>query len=74
MRTFTAYVEKDPETQLFVGIVTGVPGAHSQAVTLEELRENLKDALELCLEDCDENLDWGPVVVGLQQVETAVLQ
>lgn len=30
MRTFTAYLEWDPDTQLYVGIVPGVPGAHTQ--------------------------------------------
>jgi predicted RNase H-like HicB family nuclease len=52
MRTFAAYVEWDPETKLYVGIIPGVPGAHSQGVTLDELRENLKEVLELCLESC----------------------
>jgi predicted RNase H-like HicB family nuclease len=49
MKTFTAYVEWDPETQLYVGIVPGVPGAHTQGATLDELHHNLKEVLELCL-------------------------
>ncbi|MDQ2742150.1 MAG: type II toxin-antitoxin system HicB family antitoxin, partial [Chloroflexota bacterium] len=48
VKTFTAYVEWDPETQLYVGIVPGVPGAHTQATTLDELRQNLKEVLQLC--------------------------
>ena len=52
MKTFTAYVELDPETQLYVGIIPGVPGAHTQAASLDELRQNLKEVLELCLEEC----------------------
>ena len=48
MRTFTAYVEWDPETKLYVGIVPGIPGAHTQGATLDELHENLKEVLELC--------------------------
>ena len=51
MRTFSAYVEWDPETKLYVGIVPGIPGAHTQAATLGELRINLKEVLELCLEE-----------------------
>jgi hypothetical protein len=35
-RTFTAYVEFDPESKLYVGTVPGLPGAHSQW-TLDEL-------------------------------------
>ena len=51
--TFTAYVEWDPETRLYVGIVPGIPGAHTQGATLDELKKNLKEVLELCLEECD---------------------
>jgi predicted RNase H-like HicB family nuclease len=71
MRTFTAYVEFDPETNLYVAIVPGIPGAHTQAPTLDELQQNLKEVLELCLEEnqlSDEDL---PRFVGLQQVEVA---
>ncbi len=49
MKTFTAYVEWNPETQLYVGIVPGVPGAHTQGATLDELHHNLNEVLELCL-------------------------
>ena len=34
-----AYIEKDPETGLYVAIVPGIPGVHTQAETLDELRE-----------------------------------
>ncbi len=51
VKTFTAYVEWDPETQLYVGIVPGISGAHTQAATLDELRQNLKEVLELCFEE-----------------------
>lgn len=50
MKTFTAYVEWDPETNLYVGIVSGIPGTHTQGATLDELQKNLKEVLELCLE------------------------
>ena len=43
MMTFTAYVEWDPETSLYVGIVPGIPGAHTQAASLDELQKNLKE-------------------------------
>jgi predicted RNase H-like HicB family nuclease len=49
MKTFTAYVEYDSATKLYVGIVPGIPGAHTQAETLDELQENLKEVIELCL-------------------------
>ena len=72
MRTFSAYVEWDPETRLYVGTVPGVPGAHTQAATLDELRDNLKEVLELCLEEYSGSLEDLPQFVGLQQVEVSV--
>jgi len=67
--TFTAYVEWDPETKLYVGIVPTVTGAHTQAATLDELQKNLKEVLELCLEENKENKSDLPQFVGLQQIE-----
>ena len=72
MKTFSAYVEWDPETNLDGGVVPGIPGAHAQAVTLDELRKNLKEVLELCLEEYKGLLDDLPHFVGLQQIEVAV--
>ena len=34
-KTFVAYIEWDPETRLYVGIVPGVPGAHTQGAILD---------------------------------------
>jgi len=69
MRTFTAYVEWDPETKLYVGVVPGIPGAHTQAATLDELQENLREVLELCLERYEGELGELPRLVGLQTIE-----
>ncbi len=73
MPTLTAYIEKDPETGLYVAIVPGIPGGHTQAETLDELQENLKEVLELCLEEMDpENKQYLPQFVGIQQIEVGV--
>jgi len=53
MRTFTAYIEFDTESNTYVGIFPGVPGAHTYGDTLDELHKNLKEVLELCLEEMD---------------------
>lgn len=71
MRTFTAYVEWDPETKLYIGSVPGIPGAHTQGATLDELNANLKEVLELCLAESKPTVDM-PRFVGLQQIEVAV--
>jgi predicted RNase H-like HicB family nuclease len=50
MRTFTAVVEKCPDTHLYVGYVPGFPGAHSQGATMVELNDSLKEVIEMLLE------------------------
>jgi len=39
------------DTNLYVGYVLGFTGAHSQGETLDELRENLQEVIEMLLED-----------------------
>ena len=72
MRTLTASIEFDPETNLYVGFVPGIPGAHSQGATLDELQKNLKEVLELCLEENNELAKDLPRFIGLQQIEVSV--
>ena len=71
MKTFTAYLEWDPETKLYVGFVPGIPGAHTQGRSLDELQKNLKEVLELCLEECRTACEDLPRFIGLQQIEVA---
>ena len=51
IKTFLAAVEKCPQTGLYVGYVPGLPGAHTQAETLDELKKNLCEVLSMLLED-----------------------
>jgi predicted RNase H-like HicB family nuclease len=66
MKTYTAIVERDPDTGLYVGYVPGFPGAHSQATTLDELNRNLKEVIALLLEDGEPQLE--AEFVGIQTV------
>jgi len=66
MKTYTAIVERDPDTGLYVGYVPGFPGAHSQAKTLDELNANLKEVIALLLEDGEPQLE--AEFVGIQTV------
>ena len=66
MKTFTAVVEKDSDTQLYVGYVPGFSGAHSQGETLDELQENLREVIEMLLED--EALVFEAEFIGTQQI------
>ena len=66
MRNYTAVVEKCADTGLYVGYVPGFPGAHTQAETLDELRKNLQEVIEMLLEDGEPELE--AEFVGTQTV------
>ena len=68
MPRITAYIEKDIESGLYVAIVPGIPGAHTQAETLDELQNNFKEVLELCLEETEPDAKQDlPEFVGIYQ-------
>ena len=69
MRNFTAVIERDPDTGLFVGFVPGFPGAHSQGTTLDELNANLREVISMLLEDGEPVLE--SEFVGVQNVAIA---
>ena len=48
---YTAVIERDADTGLLVGHVPGLPGAHSQGETLDELNRNLQEVIAMLLED-----------------------
>jgi len=66
MRTFSAIVEKCPDTGLYVGYVPGFPGAHTQAATLDELQRNLREVIEMLIEDGEPLLE--SEFIGTQMV------
>lgn len=69
MSTFTAIIERDRETGYYVGYVPEFPGAHSQAETIEELRDNLVEVLTMLMEDADrpDQVEF----IGTQQIVVA---
>jgi len=69
MRTFLAVVERCPDTALYVGWVPGFPGAHTQAESLDELQDNLREVIEMLLEDGEPALETE--FVGTQVVAVA---
>ena len=66
MKTYTAVIEQCPDTGLYVGYVPGFPGAHSQAETLDELNRNLREVIEMLLEEGEPRLETE--FVGTQTV------
>jgi predicted RNase H-like HicB family nuclease len=69
MKNYTAVIEKCSETGLYVGFVPGFPGAHSRAETLDELHSNLREVIEMLLEDGEPRLE--AEFVGTQNVMVA---
>jgi len=69
MKTYKAVVEKCPDTGLYVGYIPGFPGAYSQGQTLDELIKNLREVVEMLLEDGEPTLE--AEFVGIQDVVIA---
>ena len=57
MRSFHFVVEHNPQTDLLVGYVPGWPGAHTQGGDLNELPDNLREVIEMLLEDGEPELE-----------------
>ena len=69
MKAFTAVIERCPDTGFSVGFVPGFAGAHSQGESLDELKCNLREVIEMLLEDGDPVLE--AEFVGTQSITVA---
>jgi predicted RNase H-like HicB family nuclease len=70
---FVAQVQKDTDTGLYIGVIPNLPGAHTQAKSLDELNINLKEVITLCLEEMtDEEIASITEVVGSQNISVAI--
>lgn len=69
MTNYTAVVERDTETGLYVGYVPGFAGAHSQGESLDELQENLREVVAMLLEDGEPQIETE--FVGIQTIKVA---
>jgi len=67
MRNYVAVVERCSDTGLYVGYIPGWPGAHTQAASLDELRRNLQEVIEMLLMDGEPTFDTE--FVGTQAVQ-----
>jgi len=73
INNFTAYIERDVESGMYVGTVPGITGAHTCAETIDELQERLKEVISLCLEEMDdEDIKKIPSFAGISQIEIAI--
>jgi predicted RNase H-like HicB family nuclease len=70
---FTAEITRDNEVNQYIGIIPVLPGAHTQAPTLDELYQNLQDVVQLCLQEMtEEEIKDLPDFVGFQQISVAI--
>jgi predicted RNase H-like HicB family nuclease len=67
-RKFHVLIEKD-EDGGFVGKVLELKGCLSQGDTVDELMDNIKEAIELCLEAETEEMPEDANFVGVREVE-----
>lgn len=69
MKTYYYVIEHCKDTGLYVGHVPGFSGAHSQGETLDELKENMQELVEMLLEDGEPQIN--AEFVGTQTVMVA---
>ena len=67
MKSFTAVIEKCPDTGLFVGYIPGFAGAHAQGDSLDELKKNLEEVVAMLLEDGEPSQQGS--FVGTQMIQ-----
>lgn len=65
-REFNVLIEKDSEG-LYVASVPSLKGCHTQAKSLDQLMERIKEAIELCLE-VEDNDEIKSDFIGMQKV------
>ena len=69
----TFMIEKDVESGKYIGSIPYIKGAHTYADSLDELKSNIKEVLELCMAEIPkEEKENFPIFEGLSQVEIAL--
>lgn len=51
MRNYTAVIEQNSDTGLYVGHIPGWPGAHSQGATVDDLLVHVREVVGMLLEE-----------------------
>jgi predicted RNase H-like HicB family nuclease len=52
-RDFKVFLERDAEYDGYVVVCPSIPGCYSQGHTVEEAMANIREAIELCLEEME---------------------
>jgi len=69
MKNYSAVIERCTQTGYYIGFIPGFPGAYTQAETLDELQYNLKEVVQMLLEDGELILE--AEFIGVQNVAIA---
>ena len=70
MKAYTVVIERCAQTGLYVGCVPGLPGAHSQGATVDELSANLREVLEMLADEGEPQMEGE--FVGTQVVSISM--
>jgi predicted RNase H-like HicB family nuclease len=72
VREFLVILEQD-EDGTYIASVPDLPGCHTQGDTIEEVKDNIKEAIELYLEVKPEMIDDEPAnFIGVEKVKVEV--
>jgi predicted RNase H-like HicB family nuclease len=73
MKSYTYRVIIEPDGKAFHGYVPALPGCHTHGATIEETREQLRDAMSLYVEHLSEKNNSIPEERGLESFETVTV-
>ena len=65
---YVAYIEQD-EDGIYIGSIPSVSNCHAQGETQEELLENLKEVLTLCIRNTETDEIKKTRFIGIQDLE-----
>ena len=68
--SFAVYIERD-EGGVFIGSIPSIPSCYAQGGTEEEMLNNLREVLKLCLRNIDQGSLEKTKFVGIHNLEIA---
>ena len=71
-KTYQAYIQYNAQAQWYAGFIPGIPGAEAQGHSMEELKDNLRVALNRCLRErrkVRQSLQDHPKPPGFYQID-----
>jgi len=69
---YTVILEQEPDNGEYIAVVPALPGCVTQGATRPEVMANIREAIELYIEDCIAAGDPVPTEAGKEFVELQV--